>query len=333
MKLRLTCLLSACSLSCAALAAELADPLYDREILSAVDLALRQEYDSALAVASGLVRKTPGEPAGYFLRMTVISARFFDEYDTSTLASIGGAADRVSALTEDGASPMARFYHAAAESFRSVLRAEAGSMFASAYHGRRAAKEFKELLSQGVSSGDALGIAGAYDYWSSATLKKFYWVPFIEDNREKGLQEMKEGVRASRYLKFALRHSLLWSYYDNHRYAEALALCDAALAEYPSHTQFLQNRMHTLYKMGRFREALDISGPLLSRRLSREKLPVNSLVVLCKTGMIHYSMGNKEAGDAVAADVLNRPISGYLRAKVKKDLYFLEKARDKSREK
>ena len=327
MKLRLTCLLSACSLSCAALAAQLADPLYDREILASIDLALKQEYDSALAVASDLVQKAPEEPAGYFLRMTVMSARYFDENDTNSFKAIFGVADRVSALSEGGAGPMPRFYHAAAEAFRSILLTEEGNAISGALQGRRAAREFGALLSEGVESGDALGIVGAYHYWSSVVLKGLTWIPYIENRRERGIREMRTGTAASRYMKFALSHSLLWCYYNNHRFADALALCDSVLADYPAHSLFLQSRMHILYKMGRFREALDISGPLLKRSLAREKVPVNSTIIRCKMGLIHYSMGNRKAGDEIAAVLLDRPLSGYLRARIKKDIYYLEKAR------
>lgn len=317
-------LLSAFSL---AAAAELSDPMFDREIRAGIDFTLRQAYDSALAVADSLVRTVPDRPAGYFLRLSVLSARYFDRNDTSSLKKIYGTAEKVISLSENNPSPIRRYYHAATLGFLSVMEAKEGNLLSSALKGRRAAREFEAMLHEGASSGDALGILGSYHYWASAALKGFSWLPFIEDRRDQGISELSRGVKTARYMRFALVHSLLWCCYDNHRYAEALALCDSALAQYPSHSLFLETRMHILYKLKRYPEALKAGLELDDFYKGREEVPVNLLMIRCKLALIHYSMGERAKGKAIAEELLARDYDAYFRQKVKKDLYYLEEAR------
>jgi len=305
---------------------EFSDPRFDREIRTAIEFTLRQEYDSALSMAAQLEKKERSSPAGFFLTVSILSARYYDLNDTSSLKRLYKAGEQVLKLTSSKSTVLQRYYRAATLSFLSVILAKEGNLFKGALFGRRGALLFENLLNDKIVSSDALGILGCYHYWASVVLKGLAWIPFIDDRRTQGIAELENGYQNARYMKFALAHSLLWIYYDNGRFREALALCNRVLKQYPDHPLFQTTRMHILYKLGRFEEAQELGLALKERYKGREEVPVNLTVIQCKLALVYFSMGDRKKGVALARALLNRPYEAPFRQKIKKDLNFVEKA-------
>jgi tetratricopeptide (TPR) repeat protein len=327
MKIRWSFLLLVCSLQAVTAAQELSDPRYDREMARGIDLILRQEYDSASGLFASMVQKDKDYPAGYFMRMTLIAARFYDKNDTSSMNDFYQSIDRILTLSKDRQEPIYDFYQGTALAFLSVFQAKDGRWMAGAIHGKMAADIFKRMIKNGVVSGDVLGMLGSYHYWVSAVMKNFIWLPFIQDRREQGISEMTLALKTSKYLRFGLLNSLLWVYYDNGRFREALALCEQALKNYPDHRIFSLIRMHILYKLKDYEAALTGAQVLLKAYDKYEEVPVNYNSIKIKMALIYYSMGKKKAADAIAEEMTRNSYEDYLNQRLKKDFEILAKSR------
>jgi len=322
-------LLLVCSLSAALFAAgELTDPRYDKEMQQAIDLILKQDYPAAERICNSLILKDRNYPAGYFMKMNLIAARFYDLTDTSSLPEFFRLADTLLLLTGNSEEPIYVFYRGAAYAYLSVIHTKEDRWVSGALNGKKSTDIFKKMLKEGVVSGDVLGMVGTYHYWSSVLMKNFYWLPFIDDRREQGIVELTVARKNAKYLQFAIISSLLWIYYDNNRMAEALELCDQVLAAYPGHRIFMQVKMHILYKQKAYGPALQLAGALANAYAKLEQVPVNYTAMRIKQALIYYSMGKKKEGDALSGEILKVPYSDYMKTRLEKEFQFLDQAKN-----
>ncbi|MFH0920912.1 MAG: hypothetical protein V1913_11185 [Fibrobacterota bacterium] len=304
---------------------ELTDPRFDREITAGLDCVMRAQYDSAMARFQEMSRKTPSSPAGEFFKSVCITARYYDLHDTSSFQLCHRSLDRVLLLTEGRRDPLSIYYRASAYALLSVMLMHEDRKLAAALMGRKSAEIFRGLLEGGTISGDALGMLGSYHYWSSFALKSFSWLPFISDQREQGLRELRKGQATARTMRFALTHSLLWIDYDTFALDEALALCNSVLADYPANPVFRQIKLHILYRKGAYSEALALARPLLEEYRLREEVPVNRIAVTSKTALILYALGRKDEADALAKPLLAAKYDSGFRQRIQKELSDLRK--------
>jgi hypothetical protein len=305
------------------------DARYDTEIQRGISLAMQQEYDSAIHIFKEMTAKDPEYPAGYFFLMSVIVARFYDMNDTSSLPLFKANSDRILEITRDKTDSIFRFYQAATYGFMSIMTARQGKRLQGALLGRKAGKIYETLVEDGITSGDVDGLLGSYHYWISVAFKKLHWLPFIEDKRDIGMGELSRGLGSARYLNFALTNSLVWVYYNAKQFKSALDLCDSVLAVFPSHRIFRQAKMHILYKIERFEEALNIAFELLEEYKGMEELPSNYTAIKSKIALIYYSMGRRDKADPIADALLSREYNEYIQMRLKRDFYYLKKCRNR----
>ncbi len=306
---------------------ELIDPYFHKEMKYGIDLIMRQEYDSASFVFNQMVLKKKDYPAGYFMQATLIVTRFYDKNDTSSLKGFYPLTARIIELTSDKEDPIFRFYRGATFAYLSVFLSKDGRWMSGAMNGKKAADIFKKMVAENIKSGDALGMLGSYHYWSSAVMKKFIWLPFIQDRREQGIMEMSIGLKKAEYLRFALLNSLLWVYYDNARYSDALLLCQEALKDYPQNRVFRLIEMHILYKEKNYAASLEDVVRLQKAYKNIEEVPVNYTAIKIKKAIIFYSMGRKKEADVITEEVKRSKYGGYLKSRLEKDFAILEKSR------
>lgn len=315
------------SLSALLFAGEITDPRFDGELLKGMDWILKCRYDSAEALAGRLAVQAPKEVAGPFLLATLLAARYYDLTDTSNLGRFRTAADKVLELTEGRKDPLRVFYRGATLGYLGVITAKEGRWVAGALYGKKSSDLFKKLTKEGHMSSDVLGTLGSYHYWTSAFIKRFSWLPFIRDRREQGTAEILKSWNRARYLRFALMNSLVWIYYDQGRFTEALSVCDEVLRQYPGHRIFRQARLHVLFKLHRNEEARAVALDLLKEYNHREEAPVNAWAVRMKLGVILYGMGRKADADAIAAQAEQAVKDDYLGMRLERDIAYLRKSR------
>jgi len=304
----------------AAVSGELTDPRFDREILSGLHWVMQARYDSAMARFQAISRKDTSAIAGDFFQAVCLAARFYDLHDTSSIPEYYRHLDHVLTVTEKRADPLSVFYRASAYAFLSVMKVHENRKLTGALMGRKSAELFRGLLQNGTGSGDALGMMGSYHYWASVALKNFTWLPFVRDERNPGLLELRLGQRQARYMRFALTHSLLWIDYDTYQLDEAVALCDSVLKEYPANPVFRQIKLHILYRRGDYEAALGLARPLMEEYRSREEVPLNRISITAKTALILYALGRQKEADSLAEPLLSAKYDPDLRQRVRKEL-------------
>ncbi|MBL8027169.1 MAG: hypothetical protein JNL74_12195 [Fibrobacteres bacterium] len=311
---------------------ELADPKFDAELSFGMELTLNQEFDKADSVSAAIIKRAPDNPAGYFLRATVRSAKYYDSNDTSQISVIQTMCSKVAELTEKRNSPEAYLYKGAALAYSSILHAKEDRWLAGALAGKKSSDVFKKVITDKVKSSDASGMLGGYYYWTSVFIHRFSWLPFFADRRQEGISLLKKSIPDSRYLKFALINSLLWIYYDNFQYDKALALCNEVLKKYPDHRIFRQAKMHILFKMNRLKESSEMAHELIKDWSGKEIVPINLLNVRIKLAITYYSMGKRTVAAPMATELIKYKKDPYIRMRLSKEFGYLEDAVRKNRQ-
>jgi tetratricopeptide (TPR) repeat protein len=65
------------------------------------------------------------------------------------------------------------------------------------------------------------------------------WLPFIKNEEESGIKDLKLSIEHSSYHRYLAVNSLLWIYIDRKQYKDAKELAEKALSEYPDVRLFL----------------------------------------------------------------------------------------------
>jgi tetratricopeptide (TPR) repeat protein len=294
----------------------LKDELFDSEINRGMESLLTQNFDTALGIATSMVRKMPTHPAGYFLRTACYAAMYYDQSDVSFVGKMTSSVNKITELTEKSTKPVYRLYRGAAFAYYSIVLAKEDRWFAGALYGKKSSEIFRKMMTNGVRSPDVSGMLGGYYYWTSAFIHRFSWLPFVEDRREEGIRLLKEALPNSRYIRFAILNSLLWIYYDNGEYGKALSLCDDVLLRYPGHRIFRQARMHILFKMQRYEDSKAVADSLICDWSGKEKIPVNLLNIRIKLVLLHFSMGKRDAALLLAKDIAKYRKDRYIRVRL-----------------
>jgi tetratricopeptide (TPR) repeat protein len=99
-----------------------------------------------------------------------------------------------------------------------------------------------------------LGI-GTYKYYRSKLSKNFSWLPFIEDEREAGINMIRQAIAKGRYGRYAAINGLCWILIAEGRPAEAGALVDSVLARFPTSRFFLWGAAEAAYQVGSYEKA------------------------------------------------------------------------------
>jgi tetratricopeptide (TPR) repeat protein len=311
--------------------AELADPKFDSELILGMEAILFQRFDSADSIAASIIKKSVNNPSGYFLKATSLSARYYDESDTAIVNEIQAVVDEVLELTEKKEFPEMLLYRGAVLAYNSIILAKEDRLIMGAMNAKKSSDVFKKIAEKKINSSDASGMLGGYYYWTSVFIKSFSWLPFFSDKRSEGISLLKTSIPNARYLQSALSNTLVWIYYDNLQYKQALDLCDEVLKQYPTHRLFRQAKMHILFKMNRLKESENIALKLIEEWQGRETVPVNLLNVRIKLAIIYYGMGRRDKANILTPELLEYKKDAYIKMRLNKEFGYLEDAVRKNR--
>jgi len=120
-----------------------------------------------------------------------------------------------------------------------VYYSRAGSWWSALRYGIKAKKAFGRCIKADSAFYDAYVGLGSYRYWRSAKTKAINWLPFVPDERDRGLRELELAAEKSLFSGDFARNSLIWVWIDLRRYEEAESLAVEMQNKYPEGREFL----------------------------------------------------------------------------------------------
>jgi len=237
-----------------------AQPTLD-EMRTGIECSLQQEYQAALDLFADLHERYPDHPAPPFFLAAVYQSMMLDFETTRWEEQFYHWINRAIDLAEnsppdpDDEIP-ADFFLGAALSYKSYQLARDKKPLAAIKLGLTSIRHLKNTTSRDSTFCDPLVGVGSYLYWRSRLTRMFNWLPFFADEREKGIEMLKEKGRCSLLTRHFALSNLAWIYIEEERYAEAVEAAEQGLALFPQSRFFLWPLAEAHFRAGDHRSSL-----------------------------------------------------------------------------
>ena len=261
------------------------EPSLHSLVVSGIDFILKQEYDRADSLFHVVTNRYPDHPVGYLYRAAVLQAYNIDfdvpieqEKFDSLLMMGRSTAEKISL-------PWSRYFLGTADGYDAYERVERGDWFGGVRIGMSSASEFEELIEKDSSFYDAYVGIGTYYYWRSRKMEFIRWLPFIKDDREKGIKMLMIAAEQSEYNRFAAISSLVSIYLDAKNYSQAEKWSMRGLNFYPENRFFLWGLATALDRQNRFSETVSAYSNLLEN-IVRAHAPHPYNEIICRLNLV-----------------------------------------------
>jgi tetratricopeptide (TPR) repeat protein len=220
------------------------DPLIDSLIYNGINKIINQDYIGAKSTFEDLDSRFPELPAGKIFIAAADIARTFDYTENiandSTFGKLNEAQNQARELV--GKNPGSVWYHyflALAEGYTAYYNGLIGNWFPALKRGLSSISDFKDCLKINPVFFEAYTAIGTYKYWRSRKTEFINWLPFVKNEEDSGIVNLKLSIEHSTYHRYLAMNSLLWIYIDKKKYSEAKSLAERALLEYPNVRLFM----------------------------------------------------------------------------------------------
>ncbi len=204
----------------------------DSVIQAGIDLIHLDRFDEGIAEFRKITEKYPQEAVGYFFTaasyQTLIDdyrnenyKQDFEEYIDTAIAKAKGKIESDSSHAED------HFYLGGSYGYRGIYKSFRGDWWGAFKDARKAKSHLEKALEIDPELYDCYFGLGAYHYWGSVKSRILWWLPFIGDDREKGIEQHKLATERGRYAKDEAWYGLLRIRIEEKEYQEALELGQA----------------------------------------------------------------------------------------------------------
>ncbi len=149
------------------------------------------------------------------------------------------------------------FMKANTEGLISTYKASSGSWLSAIKHGKKSKNLFKEVIEKNAQWNEAYAGMGSYEYWKSAATKPVWWLPFLGDNRDKGISYLEKALKPGSFSYYFTLNQLAWVYYDKKEYNKVIEICKNALKKYTNSRAFLDPLAESYRKLNNHELAME----------------------------------------------------------------------------
>ncbi len=304
---------------------------------SAKNYLVNQFYSRAENSLQRLLRIDPDDAeASYLLIATAqtkildyesypVDADSFVEKATSTLSALA----RLLPRKRGRDSLLCLFYIGNIQGGISVMQAKVGNWPSAVKNGANSIGLFKRVIKTDPDYYPAYLGLGIFNYYISQNLK---WLPFFQDRREEGLEQVRLSTRAEFPYSYVAKNSLCWILVERNEYRAADSIASSVLAELPSNTIFIRLKARIALWQQDLPLAITWARKLIA--ISEERVPVNWSDLLSGYQVLISGLDGLGKGNeclTICARALSKDIpEPYLRIPyVKKHLKYIAEIRKK----
>jgi tetratricopeptide (TPR) repeat protein len=232
-----------CSASGAAADLTMESPQVDSIIMRGLDLVHTDSTDQAVDEFKKLVEIFPNDPIGYFYVAASIQTMMddyrnysyqdeFNKYMDLTIKT-AEAKSKQKHLTADD-----YLYLGGAVGYRGIHKALTGNWPGAFVDGLKGKGYLEDALKLNPKLYDVYYGLGSYHFWKSLKSKIFWWLPFVADNRQMGIDMIKLAIEKGRFARDDAQLALVRIWVENKEYDKAFAQIETLQKKYP-HKPFL----------------------------------------------------------------------------------------------
>ncbi|MCW8848860.1 MAG: hypothetical protein OQJ81_02685 [Melioribacteraceae bacterium] len=233
-------------------------------------------------------------------------------------------------LDKDSDNLWYNYYDALIYGYKAYYYSISGNLISAFADGILSLRSFQKCLEIDNNFYEAYIAIGAYNYWKSAQSEAFLWLPFVEDNREKGIEYLEKALKADSYNKHLAEYSLVWIYIDYEEPEKAVQLATNSINEYKNSRFFMWGLARAYTDIDKQKAILVYSDLLKSVETIKERNMFNDIVLKHKIAMLSEETGNFSEALKLCNEILDIDIkSDKIRIKAEDRLNRVVKLKNK----
>jgi tetratricopeptide (TPR) repeat protein len=174
------------------------------------------------------------------------------------------------ALEKNSKDAVAYMYLGKARGHRGVHRINQKKFFYGFVDGLKGCSSLNKAIELAPTLYDAYYGVGIYHYWRSAKSKAFWFLPFIGDNRQKGIDEIRLSIQKGMHSEIESKYALVSIYYHEKDYEKAYQLNQQLHQLFPDNPAAMYMKGIIEEKQGKWKEAQQTFQQLLSHLVASE---------------------------------------------------------------
>ena len=260
---------------------------------------LNGRYGDAEKILDALIQNHSAEPAGYVLKAAFLQywASDYENHsrDKEFLSLLDKAEIFSNALLKANPKDLwAHYFLYATQSLKGAKAAASGRLVSGIKTGRSGAKGMEWILTVDNSFYDACFITGCYRFWKSAAMRRVTWLPFVGDDRKRGIEEVRKATENGK-LTGPLSTTMLLQMLVSYNPPAAIELGEKMTAAYPSCRLFAWQLGEAYKKMEKYTEAVRVFSRI-AESYSRDAADDGSGQLRCwwKLAVLSKSLGKTD---------------------------------------
>ncbi len=283
-------------------------------IKRSIDLTINTHFAAAESLLTARIAAGDSSARVYFYLASVLNSKMTHFENQADEALFLYALNRVISTTApeqlgNGKEARARafFFRGSAFGYKAFYEGQNGNWLDAVKDGLKSVDNLKQAVELDSTLYDAyLGI-GVYQYWRSTKLKYLLWMPFIEDTRLQGIENIRKAAAKSEHSRYMAMHQLIYILLNYGNKDEALGYAREVIRTYPKSTFMWWAYAHTWYMRHEYPKAIAAYRHLLTMlKTLPEQNPSHVVSCYARLAEIYDKMGritdaHREAMQAVQA--------------------------------
>jgi tetratricopeptide (TPR) repeat protein len=298
-------------------------------VVKTVDYVFADSFEAAYNAAELITDTLPGKPIYNLVVASILIAEMTDREDYSRKNDLFKRLDSSKRFFQkwtkgNPGDPWGHFFLGTVHAYKSMWHGQTRSWLKSFIEGLKCRGKYDRTIKLDPTLYDAYTGIGSYHYWSSAKLGKY--IPFIPDNRKKGLEELRLAKDSSYISSRLAATGLAWALIEENKLPEALKIAQELYRESSGGRVSMWILGAIYWKWGRLNEAERYYAELL-KSLNAAGNQNNYNLIFCRyrKGVCLYMMKDYRGAKEQFDTLLSYKISKEVRKRHKKTL---EKTRE-----
>jgi tetratricopeptide (TPR) repeat protein len=206
-------------------------PEVDSIVLRGMELVHADSTLEAVEEFKKLIELFPNDPIGYFYVSATLQTMMDDFRNYSHMDEFNNYMDRAIQAAEKkqkrtNLTAYDYLYFGGAVGYRGIHKALTGNWMGAFVDGLKGKGYLEEALKLNPELYDVYYGLGSYHFWKSLKSKIFWWLPFVADNRQMGIDMIKLAIDKGKFAVEDARLALVRIWVENKEYEKAFAQID-----------------------------------------------------------------------------------------------------------
>lgn len=211
----------------------------DSIILRGMELVHADSTKEAVEQFNQLINLFPNDPIGYFYVSATLQTMMDDYRNYSRMDEFNKYMDLAiqSAEAKKKRGNLTAYdylYLGGAVGYRGIHKALTGNWMGAFVDGLKGKGYLEDALKMNPEFYDVYYGLGSYHFWKSLKAKLFWWLPFVADNRQMGIDMIKLSIEKGRYATEDAKLALVRIWVENKEYEKAFAQIEMLREIYPN---------------------------------------------------------------------------------------------------